>query len=133
MVRDGIPVRLTGRHRYSVINGLSGSCTAQIVRLERTRWSPGETEAAFRAWSALAHHSRRWYVPVPYSPYAHCDVPECCQPASLPRDQLEDTLRALPRRSARELRVLVRALDAKILARSPLLLAEPSDGYWWVA
>lgn len=133
MVRDGIPVRVKGRHRYSVIDGLSGSCMAQIVRLEQTRFRPGETAAAFRDWWALAHRSRQWYAPLSFADCSYCEAPECCEPTAFPRDQLEDTLRALPRRPARELRVLVRELDARILARSPLLLAEPSDAYWWVA
>ncbi|WP_329021031.1 hypothetical protein [Streptomyces sp. NBC_00690] len=134
VLRDDIPSRANDRHRYSTINGLSGGCTAQIVRLERTRSYPGETARAFRAWWELAHHSRRWFIPAEYWRTAddHC-VPECCGTIFFPRDHLDEVLRALPKRSARELSALVRQLDVKILARSPILLAEPSDAHWWRA
>lgn len=47
-----------------------------------------------------------------------CGFPECgCYGAGF-REHLEAVLHALPRKSARELRTLVRALDATILTRA---------------
>ncbi|MEV0468700.1 hypothetical protein [Streptomyces prunicolor] len=40
-------------------------------------------------------------------------------------------LHALPRKSARELRALVRALDKKILARAKVIPADSLDVPWW--
>ncbi|MCX4763330.1 hypothetical protein OG562_20620 [Streptomyces sp. NBC_01275] len=40
-------------------------------------------------------------------------------------------LHALPGKSARELRVLVRALDKKILARARVIPADSLDVLWW--
>ncbi|MGD6761840.1 hypothetical protein ACOKM5_23185 [Streptomyces sp. BH097] len=40
-------------------------------------------------------------------------------------------LQTLPKKSARELRALVRALDTKILARAKVIPAESLDGPWW--
>ncbi|MEV5530997.1 hypothetical protein [Streptomyces prunicolor] len=40
-------------------------------------------------------------------------------------------LHALPRKSARELRALVRALDKKILARAKVIRADSLDVPWW--
>ncbi|MFE1315439.1 MULTISPECIES: hypothetical protein [unclassified Streptomyces] len=40
-------------------------------------------------------------------------------------------LHALPKKSARELRALVRALDEKILARAKVIPAESLDVPWW--
>ncbi|WP_406835398.1 hypothetical protein ACICHK_02445 [Streptomyces sp. AHU1] len=40
-------------------------------------------------------------------------------------------LHSLPRKSARELRALVRALDGKILARAKVIPADSLDVPWW--
>ncbi|MFJ5518779.1 hypothetical protein ACIQB4_17115 [Streptomyces griseoluteus] len=40
-------------------------------------------------------------------------------------------IHALPRRSARELRAQVRALDVKILARAKVVPADSLDAPWW--
>ncbi|MFG2476520.1 hypothetical protein [Streptomyces fagopyri] len=40
-------------------------------------------------------------------------------------------LHALPRKSARELRALVRALDEKILTRARTIPADSLDAPWW--
>ncbi|UXY28821.1 hypothetical protein [Streptomyces sp. HUAS TT20] len=40
-------------------------------------------------------------------------------------------LHALPRKSARELRALVWALDKKILARAEVIPADSLDVPWW--
>lgn len=47
------------------------------------------------------------------------------------RGHLEAVLHALPRKSARELRALVRALDKKILARAKVIPADSLDVPWW--
>ncbi|MDX2708150.1 hypothetical protein PV350_35690 [Streptomyces sp. PA03-6a] len=44
---------------------------------------------------------------------------------------LEAVLHALPGKSARELRALVRALDEKILARAKVIPADSPDAPWW--
>lgn len=43
---------------------------------------------------------------------------------------LEAVLQALPRKSARELRVLVRALDEEILARAKIIPADSLEAPW---
>ncbi|MFE2042007.1 hypothetical protein ACFXAZ_13950 [Streptomyces sp. NPDC059477] len=40
-------------------------------------------------------------------------------------------LHALPTKSARELRALVRDLDRKILARAEVIPADSPDAAWW--
>lgn len=60
-----------------------------------------------------------------------CRIPECrCYGAGF-REHLEAVLHALPKKSARELRVLVRALDDKILTRAKVIPADSVDGPWW--
>ncbi|MFI5824871.1 hypothetical protein ACIA8I_38195 [Streptomyces rishiriensis] len=60
-----------------------------------------------------------------------CGVAECgCYGAGF-RGHLEAVLHALPRKSARELRALVRALDRKILARAQVIPADSLDVPWW--
>ncbi|MFE0704753.1 hypothetical protein [Streptomyces sp. NPDC058872] len=60
-----------------------------------------------------------------------CGILECgCYCAGF-REQLEAVLHALPRKSARELRTLVRALDVKILARAKVIPADSLDVPWW--
>ncbi|MBL1118326.1 hypothetical protein JK364_39060 [Streptomyces sp. 110] len=44
---------------------------------------------------------------------------------------LETALHALPKKSARELRVLVLALDAKITARARIVRVDAPDSRWW--
>ncbi|MFE2290949.1 hypothetical protein [Streptomyces sp. NPDC059452] len=41
-------------------------------------------------------------------------------------------LHALPKKSARELRALVRALDEKILARAKVIPADSLETRWWL-
>ena len=60
-----------------------------------------------------------------------CGLPECgCHGAGF-RGHLETVLHALPGKSARELRSLVRALDEKILARAAVIPADSLDVPWW--
>lgn len=126
-LRGDIPV-LPLRRRYPPIDRLSGSCTADLRRLERTRFWPEAAEEAFWHWKALAHGPIRQLV----NPRAGsgCGIPECgCYGAGF-REQLEAVLRALPRKSARELRALVWALDEKVLARAKVIPADRLEAPW---
>lgn len=117
------------RRRYPFIDHLSGSCTADLRRLERTRFWPEATEEAFWHWQSYAHGPLRQLTDPFTGP--DCGISECgCYGASF-RDHLEVVLHALPRKSARELRALVRALDAKILARAKVIPADSLDVPWW--
>ncbi|MEU6080447.1 hypothetical protein [Streptomyces sp. NPDC047108] len=116
------------RRRYPSIDRLSGSCTADLRRLERTRFSPGATEAAFWHWKSLAHGPLGELLN-PFSGHC-CGIPECCGTA-FARTHLETVLHALPRKSSRELRALVRALDEKILTRARIIPAEHPETPWW--
>lgn len=128
-LRGSIPVRSPRRRRYPFIDHLSGSCTADLRRLERTRFWPEATEAAFWHWKALAHGPLGQLTDRFAS--SDCGIPECgCYSGSF-RDHLEVVLRTLPRKSARELRALVRPLDEKILARAKVIPAESLDEPWW--
>ncbi|MFF5364196.1 hypothetical protein ACFY4I_33220 [Streptomyces scabiei] len=61
-----------------------------------------------------------------------CRIAECgCYGAGF-REHLEAVLHALPEKSARELRALVRALDDKILTRAKVIPADSVDGPWWL-
>ena len=128
-LRGHHPTRLPRRRRYPLIDHLSGACTAHLRRLERTRFWPEATEEAFWHCQVLAHGPVRQLVDWRVGPA--CGLPECgCYGAGF-REQLEITLHALPRKSARELRVLVRALDEKILARAVVIRADSPDEPWW--
>lgn len=54
-LRGELPVRVLVRRRYPAIDRLSGSCTADLRRLERTRFWPEATAEAFWHWKTLAH------------------------------------------------------------------------------
>lgn len=111
------------------IDRLSGSCTADIRRLELSRRWPESTAEAFSHWKVLAYGPLR-RLTEPFPPQA-CGIPGCgCQPGYF-RDHLEDVLHALPRKSARELRKLVRSLDRTILDRAKVIRADCPDEPWW--
>ncbi|WP_458244670.1 hypothetical protein [Streptomyces sp. MAI_2237] len=117
------------RRRYPPIDRLSGSCAAALRRLERTRFWPEATEEAFWHWRALAHGPLRRLVDPLAGP--GCGILECgCYDAGF-RGHLETVLHALPKKSARELRALVRALDEKILTRAAVIPADSLDVPWW--
>jgi hypothetical protein len=117
------------RRRYPSIDRLPGACAADIRRLDRARFWPEATAEAFWHWAALAHGPLR-RLANPFTA-ARCGIPECgCDPG-LFRDHLEAVLHALPRKSARELRLLVWALDAKILTRAKVIPADSPDVLWW--
>ncbi|NNN34092.1 hypothetical protein HLK59_27760 [Streptomyces sp. S3(2020)] len=125
-VRAATPIRIR-RSRQPRFGRISAGCAADIRRLEHRRFSPGETDRVFRYWAALAH-----------GPFAHltrdvdtCGIPECgCDPGYT-RDHLEQVLRALPTKSARELRALLDELDAVILRRARVLPYSSPDVPWW--
>lgn len=128
-LRGELPVRVLRRRRYPSIDRLSAACTADLRRLERTRFWPEATEEAFWHWKALAHGPlRRFADPLP-SP--DCGIPECGCNAGHFRGHLEAVLHALPKKSARELRALVWALDNKILTRAKVISADSLDVPWW--
>lgn len=115
-LRGDLPTRLVRRRRYPLIDHLSGSCTADLRRLERARFWPEATEEAFWHWKVLAHGPLRQLVDQRIG--SDCGLPECgCYGAGF-REHLEAVLHTLPKKSARELRALVRVLDRKVLARA---------------
>jgi hypothetical protein len=114
--------------RYPSIDRLSGSCTADLRRLERSRFLPDETAEAFWHWKALAHGPLRLIAdPVTAN---RCSIPGCCDVVYF-RDHLEVVLHALPTKSARELRALVSALDDKILMRAKAIQVDGPGVPWW--
>ncbi|MFE5158104.1 hypothetical protein ACFRNT_06120 [Streptomyces sp. NPDC056697] len=130
-LRGDVPVRVLRRRRYPPIDRLSGSCAADLRRLERIRFWPEAIEEAFWHWRTLAHGPLRCVVDAFSGP--RCGIHECgCDPGYF-RDCLETTLHALPKKSARELRVLVLALDAKIAARARIIPVDAPDSPWWRA
>jgi hypothetical protein len=60
-----------------------------------------------------------------------CGILECGCYGGCFRGHLEAVLHALPRKSARELRALVWALDKKILARAKAIPADSLNLPWW--
>lgn len=128
-LRGELPVRVLVRRRYPAIDRLSGSCTADLRRLERTRFWPEATAEAFWHWKTLAHGPLR-QVADPFTG-PRCGIPECgCNPDYF-RDRLEAVLHTLPKKSAREFRALVRALDNKVLARAQVIRVSSPDAPWW--
>ncbi|WP_055525832.1 hypothetical protein [Streptomyces graminilatus] len=128
-LRGEIQFRGEHRQRYASIDGLSGSCTADIRRLELSRHWPESTAEAYSQWRLLAYGPlRRLAEPFPAQA---CGIPWCgCCPGYF-RDHLEDVIHALPRKSARELRTLVRKLDRTILDRARILRSDHADEPWW--
>ncbi|MFI5884542.1 hypothetical protein [Streptomyces sp. NPDC051554] len=127
-LRGEVPVRHASRRRYPSIDRLSGSCTADLRRLERSRFLPAETAEAFWHWKALAHGPLRLIAdPVTAN---RCGIPGCCDMGYF-RDHLEAVLHALPTKSARELRALVSALDDKILMRAKAIQVGGLGVPWW--
>ncbi len=128
-LRGEIPVRGHHQRWYAPIDRLSGSCAADIRRLEHARFSPESTAQAFWYWKTLAREPLRRLTQ--HYPEQGCSPLACdCQPG-LSRDHLEEVLHALPRKSARELRTLVRSLDRTILNRAAVIRADAPDVAWW--
>ncbi|MFG2307420.1 hypothetical protein ACGFS9_01835 [Streptomyces sp. NPDC048566] len=86
-------------------------------------------EEAFWHWRTLAHGPLRHLLDQMED--SGCSVRACgCYGVDF-RGHLAVVLRALPPRSARELRALVLPLDAKILARAKVVPAHSLDAAWW--
>jgi hypothetical protein len=116
------------RGRYSRIDRLSGPAQAQVIVLERTRLRPGLVGRALARWAAVARAPKD-RLPPPFDD--RCGVPSCCPEPADERDLLELAICALPRKSARELRRIVRPLDLKILERPDAVpYGEPEHGWW---
>ncbi|GAA0287922.1 hypothetical protein ACKI1I_02180 [Streptomyces turgidiscabies] len=128
-LRGEVSVRRQHRQRRASIDRISGSCAADIHRLELSRHWPESTAEALSQWRVLAYGpARRFAEPFPAQ---SCGLPGCgCCPGYF-RDHLEKVLHALPRKSARELRLLVRSLDRTILDRARILRADHPDEPWW--
>ncbi|MFD7442616.1 hypothetical protein [Streptomyces sp. NPDC059909] len=112
-----------------LIPGLSSRALAEINRIERRRYHPGDAYRALVRWRAMA------YKPGPWVMYAAPEASgcDCCDPLSGvdPRALLEELCCGLPRRSAHELRALLEPLDERFLARTlndPF--ASPCDPWW---
>lgn len=103
----------------------SGALQAAIARLEHDdeRLSRGAVASAFQTWhranSGPARRARD------YALHADC---EFCNPPG--REVLELAIGLLPRRRARELRLLVAPLDERYLQRTVPLPSKP-PGPWW--
>ncbi|GGR23046.1 hypothetical protein GCM10010251_43870 [Streptomyces aurantiogriseus] len=127
-LRGELPVRGARPRRHPSIDRLSGSCTADLRRLERARFWPEATAEAFLQWKTLAHGPlRRIADPATAQ---RCGIPGCCDMGHF-RDHLEAVLHALPKKSARELRALVSALDDKILTRARVIQVDHLGVPWW--
>src|ERR1044072_4334694 len=114
-LRGDTPIRFRfpPRRRFPPIDRLSGSCTAALHRLERTRFRPGAVDEAFWQWKALANRPLRRGA----DPFSGCGIRGCCGDAQDFRALLETVIHALPKKSARELRALVWALAARLARR----------------
>lgn len=89
---------------------------------------PGAVFEAFHRWKSFAHGPLRDLTRIPV---AGCSIAECCDAAFDDRDLLETALHRLPGKPARELRLLVAALDDTILTRAVVIPRRPSDPHWW--
>ncbi|MFK0016320.1 hypothetical protein [Streptomyces sp. NPDC091027] len=107
---------------------MSGSAQAEIIRLERTRFAPGDLGKALAAWSKLAHTPRKRSPAV----RTGCGEPSCCPPEPDEwRELLEIAMHALPSKSARELARIVGPLDSRILDHPALRHNVSPRGRWW--
>jgi hypothetical protein len=93
------------------------------VRLENTdkRFSPGDIAGAFVAWRSCVYGPRKYLILGGWG----CD---CCGPPI--RDVLDEAVARLPKRPARELRLLIAPLDEHFLDRT---YPDPTTppGSWW--
>jgi hypothetical protein len=98
------------RRRRTVLDGFSERFIADIVRLELSRgylW-PTAVLSALQHWTEFVHnpYRRLWDVDVD-----GCGRWECCADPYEARQLLDFVARALPRKSAGELRERLKALD----------------------
>lgn len=102
-----------------------------MIRLERTRFGPGTVARSLALWTATARTPRSRNVL-----WLHCGCggfPECCFLPGMARDMLENVVWAMPRKSARELRQILRDLDDAITGHPRFIQTSLHDGRWWTA
>ncbi|MGI5398832.1 hypothetical protein ACQEVG_05115 [Streptomyces sp. CA-135486] len=110
-VRAELAVRRRFRkNELNPIHGLSRQTLYEIVRIEGTRnylW-PGAVDESLRQWRGFVYGAyHRLYDP----DHPGCTEWLCCGDPLRARENLEGAMRALPRRAARELRLVVLELD----------------------
>ena len=97
------------RRRPTELDGFSHRFLSDIVRLELNRgylW-PTAVQSSLRLWAEFVHnpYHRLWVE------HIGCGIWECCGNPHEARELLDFVARALPRRSARELRKRLEKLD----------------------
>ncbi|WP_340560675.1 hypothetical protein [Streptomyces sp. GSL17-111] len=125
-VRSGLRRRPRPGESRAVVPGLSARAVADVARVEERHLAPGATYAAWRGWRALVHGARGRVI------YPNWEVLGCpCCSSREERATLERVTRALPPRSARELRVVLAPLDAAYLGVTvPDPYAAPGAPWW---
>ena len=129
-LRAKVDVSFLPRSRYSKIGRISGAAQSQVILLERTRFRPGSVATSLARWTDLARTPRGRRLEL-YS--AGCGEPGCCPPPGDDRDLLEYAVRAMPRKSARELRAILDALDEAIMSHPDLAHSHVFRGRWWLS
>jgi GrpB-like predicted nucleotidyltransferase (UPF0157 family) len=115
-LRDG-PVRRGVTYR---VRGLPHASARLVGAVARWEQSPGEVAWAVKIWAEAVRRPH----------YVHYRTGDWDFPHEF-RERLEDALRALPPRAARELRELVRPLDEIYLANtSNNPFAARADPWW---
>lgn len=101
-----------------VIDGLSSRALSEISGLERTRnyLCPGDVARAVRLWREYVHRPQRELWRDYEAGNVHWD---CCDSPLEARALLDTVMRALPPRSARELRRVIGRFDAVWRLPSP--------------
>jgi hypothetical protein len=99
------------RRRPDVLDSFSSRFLSDIARLELSRnylW-PTAVQSSLRIWLAFVHrpHRRLWV-----EDDGGCGIWECCGDPFEARELLDFVARALPRKSAKELRKRLDELDA---------------------
>ncbi|WP_030829888.1 hypothetical protein [Streptomyces hygroscopicus] len=111
---------------------------ADLRRLEHLRFLadsntsaswPEAIDEAFWRWRAPARGPLRCVTGPLSTP--RCATYERNRGPGFFRDRLETALHALPKKSARGLRVVVWPLDAKIVARTGIIRVETPYSWWW--
>ncbi|KRD47395.1 hypothetical protein ASE27_03360 [Oerskovia sp. Root918] len=100
---------------------MSGSVHSAIARLDPRRFWPKALYADLTLLETVARQ-RRW-------PSVCC---ACSPDVYQGRIDLERAAHAMPRGPARELRLLLASLDARILASGAFVVEPPARGWWTV-
>ena len=131
-VRAARPFHPRRSRSFSIIDGVSAATSAEIRRWEQTHGRPGEVARDLAWWKIeAAEMTRRGWYGANVGTYEFGDRNCPCCDYDQPRGRwgLEDVLQALSRRGRRELGAVVRAIDARVLART---YGEPPDSPgWW--